>query len=47
MGIFRVFKQFSRERKTGDKQRVERIGERADSCLTPMLTLKGGEINLF
>ena len=30
MGIFKIFKQFSKERKTGDKQKIERIGERAD-----------------
>ena len=47
MGIFKIFKQFSKERKTRDKQRVERIGERENPCPTPTLTLKEGDMKLF
>ena len=47
MDIFKIFKQFSKERKIGDKQKTERIGERVDACLTPTLTLKEGDMKSF
>jgi len=45
--IFRIFRYFSNEWKTGERYRAERIGERAESWPTPTLILKEGEIELF
>ena len=36
-GIFRFFKQFSKIWKIGGRYKVDKIGERANSWLTPML----------
>ena len=47
MGIFRFLRHFSRIYKNRVKYKAERIGERADSWPTLMLTLKSGDIKLF
>ena len=47
IGIFRFFNQFSKIWRKDNKYRVERIEDRAESCPTPMLILKEGELRLF
>ena len=46
-GIFKIFNYFSRIWRIGDKYKADRIGERANSWPTPILTLKKGEEKLF
>ena len=40
MGIFKIFKCFSKIWRKGTRYIAERIGDKADSWLTPMSTLK-------
>ena len=47
MGIFSIFRHFSKERKTEDKQRADRIGDKADPWPIPMLILNKGEMKSF
>ena len=47
MGIFRIFKQFSRIWRTEARYKTDKMGDRAEPCPTPTLTLKKGEENLF
>ena len=47
MGIFRIFKQFSRIWRTEARYKADEMGDRAEPCPTPTLTLKKGEENLF
>jgi len=46
-GIFRFFDLCSIMWKTGNKYNANRIGERAEPWLTPILTLKKGTEKLF
>lgn len=47
IGIFRFFNWFLKIWKIGKRYKAEKIGERADSCLIPISTLKKGEEKLF
>ena len=47
IGIFRIFKQFSRIWRIRARYKADKIGKRAESCPTPMSTLKNGEEKLF
>jgi len=47
MGIFRFLRCFSRIYKNGVRYKAERIGERADSWPTPMLTSKSRDCKSF
>jgi len=46
-GILRFLSQFSRIYRKGERYKEERIGERADPCLTPTLTSDIGEEKPF
>ena len=46
-GIFRFFSYFSKIWKRGERYKVKRIGERADSWPTPTLILKDREEKSF
>ena len=46
-GILRVFKHFLRMWKIGKIYKVNKMGERADSCPIPTSTLKNWEEKLF
>jgi len=47
MGIFRFLRHFSRIYKNRVRYKAERIGKRADSWPTPMLTSKSGDCKSF
>ena len=40
IGIFKIFNHFSKIEKIGKRYKVERIGKRANICLTLISTLK-------
>ena len=46
-GMLRIFRQFSRMYKRGERQRADKMGERADPWLTPTFTSYVGEERLF
>jgi len=46
-GILRFLRHLSRIYKKEERYKADRIGERADSWLTPMFTLKVGDEMLF
>ena len=46
-GIFKNFKWFARIWKIRARYKANKIGERAEPCPTPMLTLKKGEEKFF
>jgi len=47
IGIFKIFNLFSKIWKTKEKYNTDKIGDRAELCLTPTLTSKRGEEKLF
>jgi len=47
IGILRLLRYFSRMCKNGERYKANKIGERANPWLTPMLTLKLGEDRSF
>jgi len=47
IGIFRFLRCFSRMCRNGERYKADKIGESADPCPTPTLTLKLGEERSF